>query len=229
MVAVLAVFGLVVSVAAAWSRLGPEPSVRAGEPGPRVVATAPARAAPTRPAPAPGAGAGHVREDRPVVGRSDAGVFRSVKHPAGPVGIRLGSVDVQARVRPVGTSADGQMRLPPDPRVFGWYRYAGTPGVRRGGSTVIAGHLDSLRYGLGPLVRLREVKVGDPVRVTVAGGAQRSYTVVGVRRFDRQALPARLFSRQGPERLRIITCGGAFDTLAGGYQQNLVVTAVPTS
>jgi hypothetical protein len=51
--------------------------------------------------------------------------------------------------------------------------------------------------------------------------------VVGVERFDRQGLPEELFSRQGPERLRVITCGGEYDPDAGGYQQNLVVTAAP--
>ena len=43
----------------------------------------------------------------------------------------------------------------------------------------------------------------------------------------RQALPAELFSRRGPERLHVITCGGEYLPDAGGYQQNLVVTAAP--
>jgi hypothetical protein len=54
-----------------------------------------------------------------------------------------------------------------------------------------------------------------------------TYTVVGLRRFDRNALPARLFGRGGPERLHVITCGGAYDADEGGYEQNLVLTAVP--
>ena len=93
---------------------------------------------------------------------------------------------------------------------------------------VLAGHLDSERYGLGPLVGLREVESGDPVRVTRTDGTRRRYTVVDVRRYDRQALPEKLFARTGPERLRIITCGGDYLPDEGGYQQNLVVTAVPS-
>jgi hypothetical protein len=118
------------------------------------------------------------------------------------------------------------MALPPRPDVLGWYRYGPPPGAGSG-SVVMAGHLDSRRFGLGPLVKLREVAVGDRVRVALADGRTRGYVVRRIDRYDRQALPAGLFARTGPERLRVITCGGAYDPDAGGYQENLVVTAVP--
>jgi hypothetical protein len=144
-----------------------------------------------------------------------------------PLRVALASVDIDAPVRAVGVAADGQMRLPADPRVMGWYRFGSAPGAKSGGSVVIAGHLDSKRFGLGPLVRLRDTEVGDAIEVRLSNGATSTYAVVGVERFDRQGLPDQLFSRQGPERLHVITCGGAYDADAGGYQQNLVVTAAP--
>jgi sortase (surface protein transpeptidase) len=122
---------------------------------------------------------------------------------------------------------DGQMELPPDPRVLGWYRFGPAPQEDEGGSIVIAGHLDSNRFGLGPLVRLRDVQPGDMIDVRVQGGRTVVYEVRDLRRFDRQALPASIFARSGPELLRLVTCGGAYDADAGGYQKNLVVTAVP--
>ena len=67
---------------------------------------------------------------------------------------------------------------------MGWYRFGPTPGAESGGSVVIAGHLDSKRFGLGPLARLRDVEVGQPIEVTLADGATSTYTVVGVERFD---------------------------------------------
>jgi hypothetical protein len=143
------------------------------------------------------------------------------------VRVALSSVGIEAPVRPVGVAEDWQMQLPPDPRVMGWYRFGPAPGTENGGSVVLAGHLDSKRFGLGPLARLRDVEVGQPIEVTLADGVTSTYTVVGVERFDRQGLPEELFSRQGPERLRVITCGGEYDPDAGGYQQNLVVTAAP--
>ena len=91
----------------------------------------------------------------------------------------------------------------------------------------MAGHLDSRRYGLGPLVRLRDVEPGDTVTVAMSGRRPATYVVEALARFDQQSLPDELFSRSGPERLRIITCGGDYDDDAGEYEQNLVVTAVP--
>jgi hypothetical protein len=168
------------------------------------------------------------------VGRSTAtldGAGRRAGRPAPrPVQVAVPAVGIDLPVRPVGVADDGQMALPDDPAVAGWYRFGPGPGER--GSVVLAGHLDSVRFGVGPLVRLREVEVGQRIEVTVdrrRGAAARTltYVVQRVDRFDRQALPAALFARTGPERLRLVTCGGAFDPDAGGYEQNLVVTAVP--
>jgi hypothetical protein len=141
------------------------------------------------------------------------------------VRVEVPGAGLDAAVRPVGVDEAGQMALPADPAVLGWYRHGPAPGEGTG-SAVLAGHLDSRRYGLGPLVGLREVQRGDVVRVTSQEGARR-YTVVDVRRYDRQALPEELFARSGRELLRIITCGGEYLPDRGGYQQNLVVTAVP--
>jgi len=213
LVATLALVGLVVSVSVFSSRLGPGLEVRQAEAG--------------SPVPASSASAPAAREASRS-GRSRAALDVSAGAPAPrPVRVTMGSVDVDATVRPVGVSGDGQMRLPPDPRVLGWYRFGPAPGAVTGGSVVMAGHLDSRRLGLGPLVRLRDLRAGEDIEVTLSDGTTSSYTVVGLRRFDRQALPAELFSRSGPERLHVITCGGEYLPDAGGYQQNLVVTAAP--
>jgi hypothetical protein len=215
-VALVALVGLVVSLLVVWPRLAPGTPVQESEPG------SPAAVASLSPEPAT------VPGDSSAIGRSDAALEASETSDASrPVRVALGSVGIEALVRPVGVAEDGQMQLPPDPRVMGWYRFGPTPGAESGGSVVIAGHLDSKRFGLGPLARLRDIEVGQSIEVVLAGGATSTYTVVGVERFDRQGLPEELFSRQGPERLRVITCGGEYDPAAGGYQQNLVVTAAP--
>ncbi len=40
---------------------------------------------------------------------------------------------------------------------------------------------------------------------------------------------AELFARSGPARLTVITCGGPYLADQGGYQDNVVVTAVPVN
>lgn len=210
--AVAALVGLVVSGVALVRSTGPTPraDVDAALAGERVAAAAPP-----------------LVEPRPVLRPERA--RRTPPAPpatARPATVRIPAVGYAASVRPVGVANDGQMALPPRPTRLGWYRFGPAPGAERG-AAVIAGHLDSRRFGLGPLVRLREVEVGDRVAVQDARGRQLAYAVTGVRRFDRQALPAQLFARTGRPRLHLITCGGAYDPSAGGYQVNLVVTAEP--
>lgn len=162
----------------------------------------------------------------PAAGRVQTKVPRAVSEEDRPVQVRVASADIDAVVRAVGVTSDGQMELPSNPQLLGWYRFGASPGSGSG-SVVLAGHLDSKRYGLGPLVGLRKVEVGDKILLSPSRGEQLGYTVVDVRRYDRQALPDELFARSGPERLRVITCGGEFLPEEGGYQQNLVVTAIP--
>ena len=219
LVIILASVGLVVAVVAAWPRPG-APSLE-GAPAPRPEAVAPQAS----PLPATAA--------QPV-GRRDAsltagGPARAADPAVQPVRVTVAGVDIDAAVKPVGVAADGQMELPADPRVFGWYRFGPAPGVDDTGSAVIAGHLDSRRLGLGPLVRLRDVETGDTVEVQTSDGGTTSYRVVQVARFDRQGLPAEVFTRTGAPRLRLVTCGGAYDAERGGYQENLVVTATPVA
>jgi hypothetical protein len=207
--AVLAVVGLLVSLHALWPRPDTGSQIPVAGPGPA------ATVEPTR-SDAPS----------PATRRLTAAPRSAAPRQARAVRVEVASAGLDSALRPVGVAADGQMALPPDPRVLGWYRFGPAPGDGTG-SVVIAGHLDSKRFGLGPPVGLRDVDPGDVVRVTHSNGRRASYTVVDVRRYDRRALPAELFSRTGPERLRIVTCGGEYLPDQGGYQQNLVVTAVP--
>lgn len=211
--AVMAV-ALLMVVALVWPGPGTRPTDREPGPGP-VAGAAGSTVTPSPNAPTP-------------VGRSDARIRGEESGAiARPVRVVMPSTGIAAPVRPVRVARDGQMEIPPNPRVMGWYRFGASPGERSGGSVVLAGHLDSKLFGLGPLARLRDMRPGDPVEVTLADGTRRTYRVTGLERFDRQALPAFLFARSGPERLRVITCGGEYDADAGGYRQNLVVTAVP--
>ena len=208
--AALAMAGLVVSLTSSWPRPDTGSRIRPVEPGSAVARDPEAQGT-------GGAPGGQLAGTSPSAPRERPRAVR----------VQVVSADIDSVVRPAGVSPDGQMALPPDPEVLGWYRFGPAPGDGTG-SVVLAGHLDSERYGLGPLVGLRDVESGDPVRVTRADGTRGRYTVVDVRRYDRQALPEKLFTRTGPERLRIITCGGDYLPDEGGYQQNLVVTAVPS-
>lgn len=165
------------------------------------------------------------RADR--VGRASAALPDSAGEAPRPVLLQAPTIGLSAEVDPVGVSGDQQMRLPADPRRLGWYRYGPAPGDGRG-SVVLSGHVDSATYGVGPLARLAELRPGDLVAVRLDSGAWRRFRVDSIQSFDRQTLPETVFTRDGPERLRLITCTGAYLPQRGGYQENLVVTAVPS-
>jgi len=136
-------------------------------------------------------------------------------------------IDLRVPVVATGVATDGQMQLPADPARIGWYSYGPAPGSGRG-SVVLGGHLDSRQYGVGPLVRLARTRPGDVIELGLLDGRTMRYRTEAVRNVDKQALALDdVFDRNGPRRLRLITCGGEYLPDRGGYQQNLVVTAVP--
>nr|WP_275588443.1 class F sortase [Microlunatus panaciterrae] len=140
--------------------------------------------------------------------------------------MRIPSIGLDVDVTPVGVSADGQLSLPERPDRVGWYRYGPRPGSDQG-SAVLAGHLDSRRYGIGPLAAVGRIDAGDVVLVTTGRKTLR-FGVEEVLRVPKRTLDLdRLFTREGRPLLRIVTCGGAYDPDRGGYQDNVIVTARP--
>lgn len=136
-------------------------------------------------------------------------------------------LDVDALVVTTLVDTDGALVPPEDPAQLGWWR-----GVRPGegeGSVVIAGHIDSRRFGQGPLARIVELKPGDRAVLTTAGGASADYVVRGIQTFPKESFPAAdLFGTDGPERLVLVTCGGAFDRARGGWDSNVIAVLDPT-
>jgi Sortase domain len=122
--------------------------------------------------------------------------------------------------------ADGALVPPADPDLLGWWR-----GVRPGsgaGSVVVAGHVDSERFGPGPLARLVDLVPGDRAVLTGPDGVRMEYVVRGVETFVKEQLPAaELFTADGAERLVLVTCGGTFDRASGSWDSNIVAVLDP--
>lgn len=124
------------------------------------------------------------------------------------------------------TTVDGQLQVPGARRV-GWWdggAEAGDPF----GSVVLAGHVDSKTEGLGFFSRLLGVRRGEVV-VLNGSGHTASYRVVSVVSVRKDALATKsgAFDQTTDHRLVLITCTGAYDASRGGYEDNLVVTALP--
>ncbi|SOE01515.1 class F sortase [Blastococcus haudaquaticus] len=146
--------------------------------------------------------------------------------PAAPVGISLPLTPGPVPLVPVGVLDTGALLLPERPSVLGWYAAGALPGSPSG-TVVVAGHVDSAEFGAGPLETLLEVGIGDAVELTDAAGGTHRYAVESRTSYPKSALPRELFRADGPPRLALVTCGGAFDEGTGQYADNVVVLAVP--
>ena len=137
--------------------------------------------------------------------------------------VEIPSLDVVLPVLPVGVSKDGQMALPKDPDIGGWYRFG--PGPTSGtGASVISAHVDS-RDKVGPLAKLPDLDKGDRIIVTV-DGARVEYVVERVDQYAKTALDVdALFSRSGPARLHLVSCGGEWNSRTRHYEDNVVAIA----
>jgi hypothetical protein len=146
--------------------------------------------------------------------------------PERPLSTRLPSGRV-VRTLPVGTRPDGQLAVPHDIRVAGWWR----GGSRIGdpfGSTLLAAHVDSFTQGLGPYAELLSVRPGQLIRVT-SRHLQQDFSVVSLRLVPRTtpSLPRWIYTAQGPRTLTLVTCAGPYVRKRGGYQNLAVITATP--
>ena len=150
------------------------------------------------------------------------------EQPVQPTGmprlLRIPRLGLRTPVVPRGVDDRGAMALPDSAFKVGWYRFGSRP-LDRSGATVLAGHVDTRAEGVGPLALLAAVRVGDLIEVR-AGRNTVTYATTSVTRVGKALidLPA-VFSRAGPPRLHLVTCGGAYLPEAGGYQDNVVVAA----
>lgn len=143
---------------------------------------------------------------------------------AQPRSLSVPDASLSVPVVPVGVLADGFMEIPEDPDIAGWYRFGPAP-ASGAGNTVIAAHVDSATYGIGPFSRLRDLGVGAAVTVADESGRDWAFTVESVTEYVKSELPEELFARSGERTLVLITCGGPFDSTLGHYRDNVVVVA----
>lgn len=194
-----------VAVSGAWA-LGGHPAS-----GPPPTATSsPGNGAPAA-SPGGGATSAGATTDAPVA-------------PTTPNSLRIPGIGVDTELVRLGLNDDDTVEVPGDPDRAGWFFPGTVPGQR--GSSVILGHVDSTR---GPAVfyRLRELVRGDRILVRMSDGSSTHFAVTRVVTYPNDEFPAHRVYAGTPGRatLNLVTCGGAYDADAGGYQANVVVYA----
>jgi Sortase domain len=140
-----------------------------------------------------------------------------------PVRIVIPSLHVDAPVMLLGKAANGSIEVPPlsNHNLAGWYDRSVVPG--RDGTSIILGHVDSYT---GPSVfyDLRYLTAGQVIRVIRADGSVATFAVDGVREVAKATFPsAQIYGNTRYPGLRLITCGGPFDSATRQYLDNIVV------
>lgn len=147
--------------------------------------------------------------------------------PSAPLSISIPAIGVSSELQYLGLNPDNTLEVPaPGPLydVASWYKYSTPPGSV--GAAVIIGHVDSLTGGPSVFFDLGALRPFDRILVHRADGQTAIFQVDTVRSYSKRDFPEQLvYGATEHASLRLITCGGPFDVVAGGYLENIVVFA----
>lgn len=143
---------------------------------------------------------------------------------AKPVRIKIPSIDVDARIVPVGLNVDGSMEVP-EFGLAGWYTKGPRPG--QPGPSVVVAHVDS-RNGPDVFYRLRDLRQGAKIRIRRANGTSQTWVMRSAEQTPKDELPVdRIWNDTQKPLLRLVTCGGSFNYATRHYEDNIIVYADP--
>jgi LPXTG-site transpeptidase (sortase) family protein len=146
---------------------------------------------------------------------------------ASPVSLTIPLIGVKTSLITLGLQSNGTLQVPSTTTVAGWYTGSPRPGAI--GSAIIVGHVDS-KQGDGIFFRLDTLSPGDKVYVKRADGTTVMFQVTRVQKYLKNEFPTSAVYGPTPDaELRLITCGGTFDSTTGHYLSNIVVYATEAS
>ena len=141
-----------------------------------------------------------------------------------PVTVRIPSIGVETSLQALKVDSAGALEPPTRADQAGWYAKGVAPGDA--GPAVIAGHVDS-KTGPGVFFRLPELQPGAEVLVEREDGSSLTFVVHHTYSTEKAAFPTDVVYGPTPlSELRLVTCGGDFDRVAGSYRNNVIVEAV---
>jgi len=142
-----------------------------------------------------------------------------------PVRLLIPKISVDAPFTELAIGPKGQLEAPPadDVNLVGWHADGPSPG--EAGTSVIAGHVDTVTSP-AVFVNLGELKKGDVFHVQRADRRKASFVVDSVETFDKDNFPNdRVYADTPEAEVRLITCAGDYDRTVKDYTDNLVVFA----
>ncbi len=158
-----------------------------------------------------------------------------VSVPQGPLPVRVDIPDIyiDAPVIALGVGGDAIPEVPQRPDQIAWYNFSATPGQNN--NAVFSGHVDWQTQRGDPIpgvfYRLRELRIGDAISVTLENEVVLEYRVTGnvATSYDD---PNVIRSMEPTIRdvITLITCGGSWEydptkDTGGNYTHRVIVRA----
>jgi len=145
-----------------------------------------------------------------------------------PTHIDIPAVNVHAEIMTVDLGPGNTLGTPPldNAKVAGWYDRGPAPG--QDGAAIIDAHVDSalMKDYRGAFFTLGEAKPGMQVEVTRADHTVAVFTIDEVQAALKTDFPtAKVYAPTPDPTLRLITCGGAYDSKTHEYLGNTIVYA----
>ena len=143
-----------------------------------------------------------------------------------PVQLIIPAIGVDTSLMNLGLNPDSTVQTPPLSRnsIAGWYELSATPGSV--GAAVMLGHVDSAAYGAGVFYRLGALNPGDEVDVRRQDGMIAVFRIDRTAEYPKSEFPSSLvYGQTSYAALRLVTCGGSFDTSTRNYRDNIIAFA----
>ncbi len=142
-----------------------------------------------------------------------------------PVRIEIPRLDVDEPVMRLGLAATGTAEVPPlaNHNLAGWYDGS----VTRGRKAPRSSWGTSIRSpGISVFFYIKTLRPGNKIEIVRANGSTAVSTVDGVQKVVKASFPTSdVYGNVGYPGLRLVTCGGPFNTATRQYLDNVVVYA----
>ncbi|GIH06802.1 class F sortase [Rhizocola hellebori] len=146
-----------------------------------------------------------------------------------PYKIVVKKISLWALVEQLGMRNDTRLETPPYDKANKafWYRNSSTPGEP--GPAVFLGHVDS-KDKIAAFFYLSRIRPGNQIEVIREDRSTAIFEVSSVEQFSKSNFPTeRVYGYTEEPTLRLVTCGGKYDTKTQSYVDNIVVFATMVS
>jgi sortase (surface protein transpeptidase) len=143
-----------------------------------------------------------------------------------PTHLSIPAIDVSSNLKQIGLTSNGHIVTPPlvkDSHAY-WLTVSPTPG--QVGPSVILGHVDSAKWGPAVFFDLGKLRQHDTIDVTRDDGTVAVFKVTHVNSYKKAAFPTdAVYGNTDHAALRLMTCGGTFNSAKRSYESDIVVYA----